>query len=191
MKCFKYLLLNKCGITEKTLYFSIAGGNQEIINILKEKSNKFEEYLLTSVLYHRYELTNWLNENYKCKPVPLPKCIKYYNIDAFLYFLEHGHSLDETEEYDGYTCLHSASEIGSLSIVQYLIEKGANIEATDGVKQTPLYVASLRGKTDIVKYLISKGANKNAKDIDGKTPYDNACNWGTVSQRDIITEILK
>ena len=28
LKCFKYLLLNQCEITEKTLKYSIAGGNQ-------------------------------------------------------------------------------------------------------------------------------------------------------------------
>ena len=96
MKCFKVLLLHKCEVTEKTLQYSIAGGNQEIINILKEKGhNKFENYLFISVNYHRNELTNWFNENYKC--VPLPECIRYYNIDAFLCFLEHGHSLDETD----------------------------------------------------------------------------------------------
>ena len=98
LKCFKYLLLNKCYITEKTLKYSIAGGNQEIINILKEKGHSFEECLETSVEYHRYELTKWLNENYKCKPVSLPKCIEYYNIDAFLYFLDHGHPLDEIDQ---------------------------------------------------------------------------------------------
>ena len=88
LNCFKYLLLNKCEITKETLKCSIAGGNQEIINILKEKGHKeFEECLETSVQYHRYELTTWLNEYLKCKPFPLPKCIKYYNIDAFLYFL--------------------------------------------------------------------------------------------------------
>ena len=128
LKCFKYLLLNKCEITETTLKFSIAGGNQEIINILKENGHSFEKCLETSVKYHRYELTNWLNENYECKPFPLPKCILYYNIDAFLYFLEHGHSIEGRDE-NGYTCLHSASQIGSLPIVQYLIEKGAKIEA--------------------------------------------------------------
>ena len=105
LKCFKYLLLNKCEITEFTLKSSIAGGNQEIINILKERQYSFEECLETSVKYHRYELINWLNENYKCKQFPLTRCIEYYNIDAFLYFLEHGYSLDETDEY-GRTCLH-------------------------------------------------------------------------------------
>ena len=128
LKCFKYLLLNKCEITEKTLKYSIPGGNQEIITILKEKGYSFEECLETSVKYHRYELTNWLNENYKCRPVFLPKCIRYYNIDAFLYFLEHGHYINEIDE-NGRTCLHATLILGSLPIIQYLVEKGANIEA--------------------------------------------------------------
>ena len=51
LKCFKYLLLNKCEITEFTLKYSIAGGNQEIINILKENGHSFEECLETSVKY--------------------------------------------------------------------------------------------------------------------------------------------
>ena len=37
LECFKYLFLKKCQITKETLQYSIAGGNQEIINILKEK----------------------------------------------------------------------------------------------------------------------------------------------------------
>ena len=49
LKCFKYLLLNKCEITKQTLHYSIAGGNQEIINILKENGHSFEECLETSV----------------------------------------------------------------------------------------------------------------------------------------------
>ena len=61
--------------------------------------------LETNVKYHIYELTNWLNENYECKPISLPTCIKYYNIDALLYFLEHRHSIDERDEHGG--TLHS------------------------------------------------------------------------------------
>ena len=160
LKCFKYLLLNKCEITNKTVQYSIAGGNQEIINILKETGhNEFEEYLETSVRYHRYELTNWLNENYKCKPVPLPTWIKFFNTVAFLYFLEHGHSLDEIE----FTCLHFASIIGNLQIAQYLVEKVANIEAKDHNEKTPLHHACTNGHLPIVEYLIEKGANIEAK----------------------------
>ena len=55
LKCFRYLLLNKCEITDKTLNWSIAGGNKEIINILKENGHSFEHYLETSISHHQYE----------------------------------------------------------------------------------------------------------------------------------------
>ena len=142
--------------------------------ILKEKGHSFKKCLETSVEYHRYELTYWLNENYKCKPVSLPTCIWYYNIDAFLYFLEHGYSLDETDENE-YTCLHYASMIGSLPIVQYLIEKGANIEVKRNNQWTPLHIACEGGHLPVVQCLIEKGAKIEAKNKDKYTPLHIAC----------------
>ena len=65
---------------------------------------------------------------------------------------------------------------GHLPIVEYLISKGADIEAEDMDEATPLHYASEGSKADIVKYLISLGANKNAKNIKDKTPYDVAKN---------------
>ena len=178
LKCFKYLLLNKCQITnrgfEDTLHYSIAGGNQEIINILKENRYSFENYLETSVKYHRYELTSWLHENYKCKPVFLPKCIKYYNIDAFFYFLERGHTLREIDELCC-SCFHAASIIGSLPLVQFLIEKGANIEEKDDLQRTPLHIAFQHGHLSIIQYLIVKGADIEAKANDDWTSLHMAC----------------
>ena len=77
--CVKYIKnTNNCNING--LHYSTAGGNQEIINVFKEKGHSFENCLGTSVYYHRYELTNWLNENYKCQPFPLPLCIEYNNL---------------------------------------------------------------------------------------------------------------
>ena len=61
-----------------------------------------------------------------------------------------------------------------LPIVEYLISKGANIEAKDNDDQTPLHWASKHGNTNVVKYLVSKGANKTTRDKDGKIPCDLA-----------------
>jgi ankyrin repeat protein len=68
------------------------------------------------------------------------------------------------------TSLISPSSSGKLDIVQYLISKGANIEATDQwifslnhiYGGTSLIYASYYGHLDIVQYLISKGANIEA-----------------------------
>jgi ankyrin repeat protein len=67
--------------------------------------------------------------------------------------------------------LINASSNGYLDIVQYLISKGANIEAKDNwifslnhiYGYTSLISASREGHLDIVEYLISKGANIEAK----------------------------
>ena len=91
------------------------------------------------------------------------------------------------------TPLHYACKSGDLQIVQYLIEKGANVEAQNSIGNGPLHLASGYGKTNIVKYLISKGANKYAKNEDCETPFDVACDWvgEDKTQRDIIRELLK
>ena len=73
---------------------------------------------------------------------------------------------------------------GDLKVVQYLIEKGAKIEAENKNKETPLHLASFCGKKEVVKYLVAKGANKNAKDQYGNTP-------SVFAQNDEIREILK
>ena len=99
----------------------------------------------------------------------LHKCIKYYNIDSFFYFLEHGHSLNEADQY-GNTCLHYACRIGHFPFVQYLIEqKRASIEAKNKEQATPLHDAILSG-LPFVKYLIEKGANIKTTDNYERTP---------------------
>ena len=43
IKCFKYLILNEGEIDESTFYFSICGGNNEIIKIVESiEKNKFK-----------------------------------------------------------------------------------------------------------------------------------------------------
>ena len=61
--------------------------------------------------------------------------------------------------------LHNGCQNGDFPVIQYLIEKGANIESKNKDEVTPLYFASFYGKTDVVKYLVSKEANKNANNM--------------------------
>ena len=69
----------------------------------------------------------------------------------------------------GNAALHIAYQEGHLPVVQYLIEKGANIEVKDWEQKTPLHIACLRGYLPIVQYFIEKGANIEAKEIDQQT----------------------
>ena len=77
VNCFNNLLSKNCEITEQTLKWAIAGGNRDIISILSQKGHTFEKFLETSVKYHRYELTKWIFESYKCERITLQKCLDY------------------------------------------------------------------------------------------------------------------
>lgn len=56
------------------------------------------------------------------------------------------------------TLLHHASGHGNLTIVKWLLNNGADINATDDDNQTPLYYSKAENNETISKYLISNGA---------------------------------
>ena len=59
--------------------------------------------------------------------------------------------------------------VDHLPVVQYLIEKGASIEAIDEKDWSLLHIEAKNGHPPIVEYCIEKGANKNAKKWDEKS----------------------
>ncbi len=66
--------------------------------------------------------------------------------------------------------LCAAASDGRLDAVEQLIEKGADINATDQYGCTPLHWAAYTGFTEIVALLLGKGANINVTDQNGWTP---------------------
>ena len=55
------------------------------------------------------------------------------------------------------------------AISEYLIEKGADVNAKDGFQMTCLIWAASNGNIEMVKLLLKKGADKNAKTPEGMT----------------------
>lgn len=77
-----------------------------------------------------------------------------------------------------WTPLHRACYNGNAKMVRYLIQKGANIHARDGVNETPLFDACTSGSTRVVRLLLNAGAIANDKHTAGRTPLDIACSGG-------------
>ena len=71
---------------------------------------------------------------------------------------------------NGYSYLAYAVHYKNKKMVKFLIDKGANVNARDKSKKTPLYSAIEKKYNEIAKYLIKKGADINAKNADGYTP---------------------
>ena len=81
-------------------------------------------------------------------------------------YLQDGTDVDSQGDF-GCTALHTAANGGNKDVVEFLISKGATVDARGAYYDlTPLYYAAKHNYEDIVDLLLAKGANINAKDKD-------------------------
>ncbi|XP_060903520.1 protein phosphatase 1 regulatory subunit 12C isoform X1 [Labrus mixtus] len=73
---------------------------------------------------------------------------------------------------DGITALHQACIDGSMEIVSFLLERGANVNQVDSEGWTSLHVAASCGHPDIAEFLLQQGASLSAVNCDGDVPLD-------------------
>jgi ankyrin repeat protein len=87
------------------------------------------------------------------------------------------------------TPLHLAVQKNHFPMVNFLVERGANIEAKTNEGWTPLHLAAEKGHKDVVECLIMNGADKEAK-IKGKneTPLYLAVQKGNLQVGKILIE---
>jgi uncharacterized protein len=74
----------------------------------------------------------------------------------------------------GLTPLEFAARQGCAECIPILVEKGADINATDQDGITPLLSAMINGHYDAASVLLEKGANPNIADRTGRTPLYSA-----------------
>lgn len=77
---------------------------------------------------------------------------------------------DSTNE-DGLTALHQCCIDDNSEMLQLLLEYGANVNAEDSEKWTPLHAAATCGHLRLVRCLIARGAHLLAVNADGKDSY--------------------
>jgi len=77
-------------------------------------------------------------------------------------------ALVKARDVDGATLLHHAAGFGSIETMKLLLDKGADVNAANKRKSTPL----LWGMHDLAKakLLIERGADVNQKNVDGRGP---------------------
>ena len=80
-------------------------------------------------------------------------------------------TLLDAEDDAGRTPLHSAAKGGQLATVDFLGQRGSNVNADDRNGCRPLHLALMNGHVDIAKLLVQDfGASESKTDYAGKTP---------------------
>jgi ankyrin repeat protein len=84
--------------------------------------------------------------------------------------------------------LHAAIVDQRIDIARSLIDAGANVNAPDRFKQTPLLAAVQQRNLDLISLLLHAGADVNRGDAEGYTPLMEAAN---LLERDIVQALLE
>ncbi|OHT01925.1 hypothetical protein TRFO_31111 [Tritrichomonas foetus] len=184
VNCFKYLLEKGAKITEQLPHYAIAGGNQEIIDILQKTPGvSFNGSLKYAIAFHRIELCKWLFES-KHDTIDgealSVNCIFYCSFNAMKtlllkgcnpsFFLESAAQFNFIEVVkmflqmsqiqpdivmNGCTPLIYAAMNNNFEMARILIELGnADINFTDSKGTTALHYACKKGNIGLVKYLL-------------------------------------
>ncbi|HWI47026.1 MAG TPA: ankyrin repeat domain-containing protein [Rummeliibacillus sp.] len=89
---------------------------------------------------------------------------------------------------DGFTALGLASYLGYKDIVEYLIDKGADLNSTskNSMKVMPLHSAVATKKVGIAELLLKNGAKVNATQDSGWTPLHEATLHGQIEMIQLL-----
>ncbi len=89
-------------------------------------------------------------------------------------FLEQGTDVNIKDDQFNWTPLHWATFTAQRDIAEFLIAKGADVNAGGEWDGTPLHNTAVTGQGELAELFLAKGAEVNAKDSSGKTPLHDA-----------------
>ena len=136
-----------------------SGGNQEVMRLLLAHGG------LTAERFH--QVLEHALEPHQRSGEP------FYHIAELV--LEYGFNINESRPDQGRTLLHGASNRGSVNAASWLLQHGADSNALDNERRTPLHVCAERNVVaTVIKLLIDAGSELNALDASGNTPLDYA-----------------
>lgn len=110
-------------------------------------------------------------------------CIRSKDTDALVDAVDNGFEVNFMDDV-GQTLLNWASAFGTQEMVEFLCERGADVNR--GLRSSSLHYAACFGRPQIVKTLLRYGANPDLRDEDGKTPLDKARERGDEGHREVI-----
>jgi len=112
-------------------------------------------------------------------------CIRSKDTDALVEAIENGSSSIDYMDDVGQTLLNWASAFGTQEMVEFLCQKGADVNK--GQRSSSLHYAACFGRPQIARVLLRYGANPDLRDEDGKTPLDKARERNDEGHREVAS----
>ena len=167
-KVFKHLIQNDFPITRQTIESSIKSNNSNIIELLLQKEQKFDNCLDVAISYHSNNLLEMLYSSFTQQKYDISDCWKNHNHFSFVFLIDKGYDIEQKNS-SLRTPLMESSFYNSCLTLQYLIDINAKIDAETEISQTALSFAIEKQNEECAKLLIEKGANIEIKSIEGYT----------------------
>ena len=149
---FKYCIMNNCIPTLETCKYAIAGGNFEIIHLLEQKALSYDNCREISIAYHRYELTEWIETNYKHSPFDSLSVLWYLNFKALIYY----------EKQEEINCFNYEISSNVELVFEWEIFDDFSIFDQNLDKET-ISLTILWNYTEFLIYIVDKISNDNKK----------------------------
>lgn len=110
----------------------------------------------------------------------IPRAAKANDVGKVRQLLSDGASPNQTDEDNATTGMHVAASTGNLQIMAILYKAGADINARNGVGDSPLDLAAQHDQLDAAKLLLEMKARINDQDKNGMTALMFAAKAGDV-----------
>jgi len=138
IKCFKHSLMKGFEIKENVLSMVVCSGCFD--------------------LFHLCQGAQFLTPRLSCK------ASEFFHLPFLVFMIENGADINVKDK-SCCTPFHLAARNGHLSVVEYLVNQRADVNARASLYNvTPLHLAAYNGHLNVLEYLINQKVDINAKD---------------------------
>jgi ankyrin repeat protein len=167
---------------------AIEEGNREKVerllrktpNLILAKDKKNLSPLMVAMYYHEFEIAEMMLD--RMVALTIFEAAATGKMVHLISNLGHKPELVNAYSEDGFQPIGLAAYFGHVSIVDYLIKAGAEVNSPskNSLKVTPLQSAVSGGHLEITRRLLEAGANPNVREGSGYTPLHTAAHNGDI-----------